>query len=101
MRVFVIAIMLIMSAAADDCSYYMKLGYSQEHKAAQAYKAANIVEMQKRLRFALSNYMSAFKPCLNTDREKEMLDNTSRVNKILTDQNFRDAAYMQKFLRAK
>ncbi len=101
MKSFILIMMLSVMAISDDCSYYMKLGYSQEHKAAQAYKAANIVEMQKRLRFALSNYMSAFKPCLNTDREKEMLDNTSRVNKILTDQNFRDAAYMQKFLRAK
>ena len=101
MRILFLVTMMSVLAIADDCSYYLKMGYAQETKAAAAYEERDLLETRKRLKFALSNYTSGFKPCLNTLKEKELLDNIGRVNEILIDKNFRDAISIQKFFRAK
>jgi len=86
---------------ANDCDYYLKMGAAQENIAAKAYSNADLVKTKKHLKFALSNYMSGFKPCLNTKREDELLNSSARVNNILTDENFRNTVRLQQFFRKK
>ena len=83
----------------NDCDYYLRLGALQENAAAKAYDNADLVKTKKHLRFALQNYMSGFKPCLNTKREKELTSSSARVNGILTDKNFNNAVRLQKYFK--
>ena len=87
--------------SANDCDYYLKMGKAQEGIAAKAYENADLVKTQKHLRFALSNYMSGFKPCMNTPREDELIKSSANVNGILTDKNFYNTVKLQKFFRKK
>ncbi len=98
----IVLVMVILSAfsIADDCSSKLHFGELQENAAAKAYNNGNLVKTREHLRFALNNYMSAFKPCLNTPKEDIMMKSVQRVNEILKDDGLRDAARMQKFLKA-
>lgn len=85
---------------ANDCDNNLRLGEMQENAAAKAYNNGNLVKTQEHLRFALNNYMHAFKPCLNTPKEDVMTKSFQRVNEILKDEGFRNAAAFQKYLKA-
>ena len=76
------------------------MGELQENAAAKAYKNSDLVKTQHHLRVALANYAGAFKPCMNTKFEDKAIDATARENEILTNDDFRNAAQFQKFLKA-
>ena len=99
-KIILIMILLASISIADDCKYYLNMGVSQEGVAAKAYNNADLVKTRTHLKHALNNYMSAFKPCLNTPKEDIMMESIQRVNEILKDDGLRDAARMQKFLKA-
>lgn len=84
----------------DDCDYYIHMGVLQEKAAAKAYNNADLDKTRTHLKHALNNYMSAFKPCMNTPREEEQTKSFQRVNEILKDEGLKDAARLQKFLKA-
>ena len=101
MKRIMIMLLFTLGLTANDCDYALKMGGLQENAAAKAYKAGDLVKTQEHLRVALHNYMKGFKPCLNTPKEDELINNTARVNGILTDKNFSNAAALQKFFKNK
>ncbi len=100
-RVITLILFTTFALIANDCDYALRMGSLQENAAAKAYTAGNLVKTQEHLRVALHNYMKGFKPCLNTPKEDELINSTARVNGILTDKNFGDAAALQKFFKSK
>ena len=101
MKTLLIATMILTGVSADmkECDFRIEMGDITNRTALRLYEEGHFVKALHKFKMARANYVMAFKHCINTDREDELLNKSAATSRMMNDKGLNAKSNFQKLIK--